>query len=160
MFLESCALAKMDFPGREYRGLQGAADWIGDTIAGPLINAAFVEPYNTAARAVEDLSCRHLSPGKITPLPVNKPQTYSAAWFVESAAGGLGSLVPFVIAARATGCSLRRLSNLLPEGDCAASILASERLAQLAGAGIYAGMKQPQAGESRLGKFSVKPGYW
>jgi hypothetical protein len=151
VFLETSPLVRVDEPAGAYKGLKGAVDWISDTVASPLINAALIDPYNTISHAVQDVSGKHLSLGEIKPLAQNKAEPYSTSWFVESAMGGLGSIVPFVIAGKATGGVMRGAGRALGVEGRAASILASDSVAQLAGAGLYAGMKRPQPGETRLG---------
>ena len=118
----------------------------------PLVNGALIQPYNVVSGVIQDLSNNHLTIGNIDKLAVTEASTYSPNWFVESAAGGIGSFVPFLAAGKVTGCAMRGTGRLLGlESEEAASLLANEGIAQLTGAGIYSAMKRPEVGESRVG---------
>lgn len=132
-------------------GVYGAVDWLKNTVAKPFINAAIIEPYDTVSHAIQDASGKRLSLGEIKPMSSPKPDTYSTDWFVSSAAGGVGSLLPFLISGKLAGSALRSGSAYLGLEGRAATILTSNRAALLTGAGAYAALKRPQEGETRLG---------
>lgn len=132
-------------------GVHGAVDWLKETVVHPLINAAIIEPYDTVSHVIEDSSGKHLSLGEIQPLSQKKSEAYSTDWFVSSAVSGVGSLLPFLISGKIAGRVLRGASTTIGLEGRAASLLHSNRTAQLSGAGIYAAMKRPQEGETRLG---------
>ncbi|MBX9687067.1 MAG: hypothetical protein K2X27_10220 [Candidatus Obscuribacterales bacterium] len=136
---------------RKADGVHPAVDWLADSALRPLLNSALVEPYDSISHALEDASGKRLSIGEIQPLSQKKHQAYSPEWFVSSAMSGVGSLLPFVISGKLTGGGLRGASSYLGLEGRAASILSSNRLAQISGAGIYAALKRPNEGETRLG---------
>ena len=149
--LENLTRSSLIDSPQKSEGVHGAVDWLGKTVVHPLVNAALIEPYNTLSHAVEDGSGKRLSAGEIDPLKTKQAEAYSTDWFVSSVASGVGSLVPFLISGKLAGSALKGVTAYAGIEGKAASILTSNRLALLSGAGTYAALKRPLEGETRLG---------
>ncbi len=127
-----------------------AYDWVKDTVIHPLLNAALIEPCNTVSNAISDASGRS-NRCEIKALATKKAQPYTTDWFVESAASGAGSMLPFLISGKLAGCALKGTASRFELRGTSAAILNSEKTAMLSGAGAYAALKRPNEGETRLG---------
>jgi len=133
------------------------SNWLVDNIAHPFANAAALEPYNAVASVVNAI--HHNSLPELTLLSV--PEASGVAWLTQSFSGGVGGLLPFVVAGKLTGSGMRgtgrflESANLIEGGGLAAKALASERLAMITGAGLYGVAQKPQDGQTRLGNAAA-----
>jgi hypothetical protein len=60
-------------------------------------------------------------------------------------------IAPYVVAGRATGGAMRWSGEALGVEGRTAELFKDEKIAQIAGAGIYDGMRRPDQGQTRLG---------
>lgn len=133
-------------------------NWFVENVIHPLANGAAVEPWNAVASVADALTDTNILP-KVDLLDVPKVG-FGASWIAQSVSGGVGSLLPYIVAGKLTGGALKStgrfieatpsLSFLEFDGSTA-RFLSSDRTALIAGAGIYGGMRDPGQGESRLG---------
>lgn len=123
-----------------------------NAIIAPALNAAWVDPRNTVAHVINAVTDEKF--GKIgdeKEFTVNHAKTYSPEWFIQSISGGLGALVPYTIAGKATGGALRASGERLGLTGTAAAIAKSEQVAFVGGAFTYDGLRPVRPGETHLG---------
>ena len=125
-----------------------------ETVVAPLVNAALIEPWNAVASSANSIA---KSAGgedllsKQAPMKVASADFMSAPWLVENVAGGLGALVPYLIAGKFSSELMRGAGAALETKGATASFLQSEAAGQIIGATAYDGLRDPKQGESRLG---------
>lgn len=129
-------------------------NWLVDNVVAPAVNAGGVEFWNTAAGVVNG-GAHLVGGGDLLPkcelMSVQKADFGGGAWLAQTLSGGLAGLVPYVIAGKATGAVMRSSGQALELEGMSARFMASERSAQILGAGLYDGLKEPQEGQTRLG---------
>jgi hypothetical protein len=114
--------------------------WLADNVLKPMANGTgLIQVYDTLANKPVDTY-------KVPTAP-----TFSANWCVQSVSGAAGAILPYVIAGKATGLGMRALGEGLSLQGGAARLMASESVAQVAGAGLYEFAQKPLAGQTRLG---------
>ncbi|HEY9715664.1 MAG TPA: hypothetical protein V6C72_19475 [Chroococcales cyanobacterium] len=134
------------------------SDWLTDNVLAPLVNGAILEPYNAAANLGNTVATVAFLP-EVEIMDV--PQAGGiAASMAQTVSHGIGSLVPFVIAGKLTHGALGKAGALidatpqlkmLQADGMTARVLANESIANLLGAGAYAGAMDPADGQTRLG---------
>jgi len=110
-----------------------------DDLLKPLYNEAVAGPLN-ALRTVANPVVHAITGNDLERAPVlavNEETTLSPAWFVQKVAGGVGSLIPYLAAARVTGGVLRNFGAAAGLDSVAAKLATSERFALVSGAGAY-----------------------
>lgn len=112
----------------------------GNDVLRPLVNSAVIEPVNTLRVF-----------GKVDELKVTPEVTYSPQWFLQNMSSGLGALVPYTIAGKAAGSTLRSVGARFAVTGEMAAFLQSEKVAFVAGAAAYDFAKPLHEGETRLG---------
>lgn len=125
-----------------------------ETVLNPAVNAALIEPWNALALSVNSASKAALKTELISPqeeLKVAPAEFLSSSWFVESVSGGLAMLVPYTIAGRMGGETLRAAGARLNVQGEAARILQHGATGQILGAAVYDGLRQTRSGETHLG---------
>jgi hypothetical protein len=134
--------------------LSVALGWTADNVGKPIANAAIVNPWNAIASTTNVLTGHSkdnaLLP-EMTTFDIPKADFLSVDWFAQGLSGGLGMIAPYVIAGRATGGAMRWGGEALGVEGRTAELFKDERIAQIAGAGIYDGMRRPDQGQTRLG---------
>ncbi len=134
--------------------LSDALGWTSDNVAKPLVNSALITPWNAIASTTNELT-GHSAHNPLLPeaglFEVPKAQFLSAQWFAQGISGGLGAVAPYVIAGKITGGAMRWSGETLAVEGKSAEFLQNGKIAQIAGAGIYDGMRDPGQGETRLG---------
>lgn len=130
----------------------------------PLVNSAIVEPVNTVSqtlnRASEALTGQKLL-GEVRGFEYEPAAPYSAGWFTQNMASGLGALVPYTIAGKAAGGALRGAGARLEVSGATAALLKSEKVAFMSGAFAYDGLRPVREGETRLGNaFGGAAGFY
>ena len=123
-----------------------------NSIIAPALNAAWIEPRNTVANVINVVTDEKF--GKIgaeKEMAVDHAKTYSPEWFLQSISGGLGALVPYTIAGKATGGLMRAGGEQLCLTGTAAAMAKSEQLAFIGGAFAYDGARPLKDGETHLG---------
>lgn len=129
---------------------QNPIEWTEKNAFNPLVNAALIEPVNTIARVA--CSSTGQKPAFLLPsLEVGHCQTYSTEYWLQNGATAIGSIIPYTIAARCAGGSLRTIGRAANMRGAFATVAASEHTAQIVGAGFYDGMRDPRQGETRIG---------
>ncbi|CAN5312425.1 hypothetical protein BH11CYA1_BH11CYA1_23760 [soil metagenome] len=89
--------------------------------------------------------------GKFEHMHVANAEFMSAGWLVQTVSGGVGSLVPYVIAGKAAGSMMRSTGSHLAVEGFAAKALQSNSAASVVGAFAYDIVREVRPGESRLG---------
>lgn len=89
--------------------------------------------------------------GKFEHMQVAHAEFLSAGWLAQTVSGGLGSLVPYVIAGKAAGSALRATGSHLALEGVAAKAMQSSSTASVLGAFAYDTVREVRPGESRLG---------
>ncbi len=120
----------------------------------PFVNSAFIEGYDSITHLVNKASESIIHKkvlAKMDLLKTTNNKAYSGAWLLTQASSGLGSLVPFVIAGKLTNIGLAGVGESLGAQGSLATLMTDERVAQIAGAGIYSGMLTPGANQTRFG---------
>jgi hypothetical protein len=119
----------------------GFWDWMGENVAKPAINAAYLTPVN-------DL---HLAGILDAPKPyeVKQGEFLSKEWLGQTV-GSVAGVVPYIIAGRAIGGASRFAAEATgTEASWFGKFAASERLTMVAGAGVYDLVRTPHEGEAR-----------
>lgn len=125
--------------------------WVSANILNPFANSAAVEPYNAVAHAASAAAGRNVLPR------VELLSTAAEPSAVQTVASSLGSLIPFLVAAKVAGVPLRGAASVVDragvnvERTLTAKILASESTASIAGGALWGGAKDPHKGETRWG---------
>jgi hypothetical protein len=134
--------------------LSDALGWTTDNVAKPLVNSAILTPWNAIASTTNELT-GHSAKNPLLPeaglFEVPKAQFLSAQWLAQGISGGLGAIAPYIVAGRVTGGAMRFSGEALGVEGKTAQIFQNGKIAQIAGAGIYDGMRDPGQGETRLG---------
>lgn len=108
-------------------------------ILAPLVNAAWIEPCNTATSTLDKLTGKVQS-HQLKPLSVDKCQPYSGLFWLQTVSAALGSVVPYALAGKFAGGALR-----------AYKVSGSESAAQIVGAVVYDGLRSLRPGETQWG---------
>ena len=139
---------------------------IKENVVAPAVNAGLLEPANTVVSGVNGAysfvsgkdshtkDCHTKEApliGKFEPMPVAPAEFLSAGWLAQTVSGGLGSLVPYVIAGKAAGSALRATGSHLALEGFAAKAMQSSSTASVLGAFAYDTVREVRPGESRLG---------
>lgn len=148
-----------------------------ENFVAPAVNAGLLEPANTVISGVNGaynlgrdmLGAEAKDPrtkdfhaedshakdsgliGKFEHMQVAPAEFLSAGWLVQTVSGGLGSLVPYVIAGKAAGSALRATGSHLAVEGFAARAMQSSSTASVLGAFAYDTVREVRPGESRLG---------
>ncbi|MBX9686352.1 MAG: DUF2252 domain-containing protein [Candidatus Obscuribacterales bacterium] len=119
---------------------QSSAEWLSENVWHPFANGSgLIQIYDSFAK----------KPVALYKVP--HEETFSGTWCLQSLSSAAGAIVPFVMAGKITGRAMGALSKGLALEGGAARIMASENLAQIAGAGIYTFAQKPAEGQTRLG---------
>ncbi len=126
-------------------------DYLKQNVVNPLLNNALVEPYNAAAHIINATTGAPLE--EINLLKTAQNKFASTDWFLQSAAGGLGMIVPYTLAGKFAGGAMRETGARLGAEGITASILKNQSVAYVAGAAMYDGLRNPKENETRLGNM-------
>lgn len=126
-------------------------EWLSANFVNPLVNASCVEPINAVAWTF-DKATGQKQAHKLErlPVPTQFANTGSPEMVCQSIACGLGSVIPYALAGRLTGNSLRFAGATFKTEGALVTFAQSEKAAQIIGSGIYDGMKETHVGESHL----------
>jgi hypothetical protein len=114
--------------------------WLADNVLKPFANGTgLIQVYDTIADKPVDT------------YKVPTATTFSANWCVQSVSGAAGAIIPYVIAGKVTGLGMRAMGEGLSLTGGAARVMASESVAQIAGAGMYEFAQKPLTGQTRTG---------
>ncbi len=126
----------------------------GNDVLCPLVNSAVLQPCQTVTenvnRGTKALIGESLLPEDFC-LKVTAAEPYSPGWFAQSLSGGLGALVPYTIAGKLAGGTLRGAGARFEMTGTRAALMKSEKVAFMTGAFAYDGLRPVHEGESRLG---------
>jgi poly(A) polymerase len=132
-----------------------------ENVVAPAVNAGLLEPANTVISGVNGAysfvsgkdSHTKDAPliGKFEHMHVAPAEFLSAGWLAQTVSGGLGSLVPYVIAGKVAGSGLRATGSHLALEGVAAKVMQSSSTASVLGAFAYDTVREVRPGESRLG---------
>jgi len=136
--------------------LSEAWGWTKGNVVNPFVNAAAIEPYNAVASTANLLTGHSSNPfiPEATTLKTDDAKFLRPGWFAQEISGGLGMILPYVVAGKATGGAMRYGGARMGLEGGWAAFAQDERVAQIAGAGIYGVMQDPKQGQSRLGNFA------
>lgn len=137
-----------------------------ENLVAPAVNAGLLEPANTVISGVNGAysllagkDSHTIDPhakdsglvGKFEHMQVAPAEFLSGGWLVQTVSGGLGSLVPYLIAGKAAGSALRATGSSLAVEGFAAKAMQSSSTASVLGAFAYDTVREVRPGESRLG---------
>ncbi|MBI4533337.1 MAG: hypothetical protein HY711_05255, partial [Candidatus Melainabacteria bacterium] len=131
-----------------------ALGWVGDNVVHPAVNTAAIEPWNALAGTVNLVGRHTIGQEMLTRcdlLEVPQSKFLSPQWCVQSISSGLAMVVPYGIAGKATGGSLRSFGKWAQAEGTAAQFLKSEKTASILGAAIYDGLRETRPGETHVG---------
>ena len=124
---------------------QDNSHWLRDNVVNPALNAGPLAVYNIAAD-FGHLPEVHLKTAEAKP--------YSANWYVQGVASGVGAAVPFMLATAGAGYAMRATEGALgvtAVGRALAPVLTSERAAAVVGATLFGALQKPEEGHTRFG---------
>ncbi len=126
-------------------------DWLGANFVNPLVNTVCVEPINALAWTLDE-STGQKDKHRLEPLPVPTEFANSGSkeMVCQSVAMGLGSVIPYALAGRFTGNTMRFAGATFKAEGALAKFAQSEKAAQIIGSGLYDGMKETRNGETHL----------
>ncbi len=129
----------------------GLADWVADNILKPAANAGGIEPYNAVSNAVSLVTNDNVNLPKATAYEVKDAKLLSPTWFAQSISSGLAMVVPYALAGKAAGSTMRGFGGAMQVEGEAALLLKSEQAASIFGAAAYDGLRDLRPGETHLG---------
>lgn len=122
---------------------QNSDGWLADNVWHPFANGTGLQQiYATVADKPLDL------------YKVPEAKTFSTNWCVQALSSAAGAIIPYVIAGKLTGMGMQAVGERIGVEGVAAKVLASESVAQIAGAGLYTFAQKPAEGHSRLAAAS------
>lgn len=129
-------------------------EWVSANVFHPAANTGLIEPYNAVANIV-NLAGRTVAAGDL----IEKKELYavpqaeflSGTWLVQGLSSGLAMVVPYGLAGKLAGGSMRNIGRALEAEGAAARFLRSEQAAQIVGAALYDGSRQTRPGETHMG---------
>lgn len=129
-------------------------EWLQYNVADPFVNGALLEPYNAVANTINsglDKIGSNSRLGYTDYAPVAQAETFSGAWLAQGISGGLGSLIPYVLAGKGVSGAARSFGAARNVTGIAATLAKSESAAQIAGAGLYDYARLTREGETSMG---------
>lgn len=129
-------------------------DWTCKNILNPAINASVVETANAAANVVnafaKPITGNDLL-GKVGHLELAPAEFMTGAWLAQSVSSGLGAVVPYVLAGKAAGSSLRGIGSTFALEGTAAQILQNRSTSAILGAAAFDFVRDARANETHAG---------
>ncbi len=120
---------------------QDNSHWLADNVFHPFANGTgLIQIYDTVAGKPLDI------------YKVPQADTFSTDWCVQALSSAAGAIAPFVAAGKLAGVGMRTVGESMGLQGTAARIMASENIAQIAGAGLYSFAQKPGEGQTRLGQ--------
>jgi deoxycytidine triphosphate deaminase len=129
-----------------------AWDGFTNNIVKPAVNESCIKTVNTVANAVNFISQKAADTdimGKIKPLHVKPAESLGVGCVLQNLSGGLGAMVPYVLAGKAMGGTMRLGGRFMQLEGGFATVLASERLAAIGGAAAFDFARDTAPGEKR-----------
>lgn len=116
-----------------------SGSFLSDDVLKPLYNEAIASPLNALRTLANPVA--HAVTGqdlaRAPQLAERDESSWSPGWFVQKATSGVGSLLPYLVAARVSGATMRGLGSAAGLEGTAARLATSERFALVSGAGAY-----------------------
>lgn len=125
-------------------------NWLEGHVLNPFVNGIAITPYNAVANAVNFATPGDLL-GKAETLPVSQTEFLTPGWFVQNVSGGLGAIVPYVVAGKAAGAAMKGTASRFALNGPTAVVLTSDIAAATTGAAVLDFSRDTHAGETRLG---------
>lgn len=125
-------------------------DWFSGNIVDPFLNALTVQPYNALANAVNGVAQNEMLP-KQQLHQVSETTMMSPGWFAQTVSGGLGLVLPYLVAGKIAGASMRSAAARFRAKGAESEFLKSEAAAQVVGAAAFDFARDTHPGETRLG---------
>ncbi len=129
-------------------------DWTRKNVVNPLLNASVVESANAVANVVngaaKPLTGNDLL-GKVGHFEVAPAEFMTGSWFAQSVSSGLGAVVPYVLAGKAAGTSLRAVGSTFGLEGSASQILQHRSTSAILGAAAFDFVRDTRANETRTG---------
>lgn len=150
----SAAVVASTKPETQVAKPTNSIEWLQYNVADPFVNGALFEPYNAVANTLNSGLEKIGSSSRLgykEYAPVAVATTFSGAWLAQGISGGLGSLVPYVLAGKGVSGAARSVGAARNVTGIAATLAKSESAAQIVGAGIYDYSRLTRAGETNLG---------
>lgn len=123
-----------------------------ESFLNPALNAGAIQPYNAIASTLNSaagLAGLELLERK-EEYKTPKTEFMSTSWFVQAAATGLGTVLPYAVSGSLAGAGLARLGRQL-ESPAWQAALRHRASGQILGAAVYDAMRETRAGETRFG---------
>ncbi|MBC7998117.1 MAG: hypothetical protein IAF58_09255 [Leptolyngbya sp.] len=137
---------------------EGLVDWLGDNVGKPFANSLAVEPWNVAVNVIgkpvnaASQAIAHVDlVSKSSHLEVRPAEFLTPSWFVQTASGGLGAVIPYALAGKGAGSLMRSAGARAEATGMTATFLKSETAAQVVGAAAFDGLRDTRAGETHFG---------
>ena len=128
--------------------------WLKQNVVNPALNAGIVEGANAIANALnsgsQSLTGSDVLP-KLEHFEVQKTNFLSTEWFAQNVSSGLAMAVPYLLASRAAGGTLRGAGQLLGVEGTAAGILQHRATASIVGASALDYLRDTKSNETRAG---------
>lgn len=122
-------------------------------VVNPLVNHAALEPYNTIASLAKAETKNQVLP-EAELLDVPRAEFLSSAWCSQTVSSGVGMILPYALAGKAVGGSLRTFGATIGAEGLTARLLKNEGIANVCGAALYDGFRPLREGESRFGNVA------
>lgn len=134
-------------------GLAEPLKFLEKNVVNPLVNHAVLEPYNTlASLAKAETNSQVLPEAKLLDVP--RAEFLSSAWCSQTVSSGVGMILPYALAGKTVGGSLRTFGSTIGAEGLTARLLKNEGIANVCGAALYDGFRPLREGESRLGNVA------
>lgn len=134
-------------------GLAEPLKFLEMNVVNPLVNHAVIEPYNTVASLAKAETKKQVLPeAKLFEVP--RAEFLSTAWCSQTVSSGVGMILPYALAGKAVGGTMRTFGASIGAEGVTARLLKNEGLANVCGAALYDGLRPLREGESRLGNVA------
>lgn len=128
-------------------------DWLKNNLVNPAYNSGIVQPVG-ALRSIANPAAKYLTGEDLPKLSMQSVKTADSigvSWFCQNVSGGLAGMVPYVLAGKMAGSTMRAGGRYLQLEGSLAKIAASEHAAMMTGAAVYDFSRETHKGETRLG---------
>lgn len=126
-------------------------DWLDNTVTKPAYNAGLVTPFNTCANAINLIAPDSVTKAKLAEI---KPTGLLSDELVSTASSAIGSAVPFVIAGKLGGLTLRTAANRLPVQFVTLRAASMNVSGMVLGAAFMDGFRDLRPGETTAGNIA------
>lgn len=128
--------------------------WLKQNVLNPALNSGFIEGANAIANLVNSGS-QSISGSDVLPkfehFEVQKTNFLSSEWLAQNVSSGLAMVVPYLLASKAAGFTLRGAGQALGVEGTAAGILQHRATASILGAATFDYLRDTRSNETRTG---------